>query len=136
MHDEKWRFNIAHLGQHISFPVNGGFGVRSPAHLRFPANPRIAVCVAEEQSAIDDPEHLDTCCECIGKLRNSICNDSAAMAASTYRHAFRVCQATINERVDRRANVINLSAAGVFDVEIAEMLAVPVLPRKLGSKTR
>jgi hypothetical protein len=98
--------------------------LRWSAHLCLPGDLRVAIRIAEKESAVYNAELLNSYGKGIGQLGNGVGHHGAAVAAAGDADTLRVSKTDTDEIIDGRLNVVDFAAARVFDIRVAESLAI------------
>src|ERR1700685_1252954 len=125
VHNKERGLDLGHIQQDVCLPINGGLLFRRSPHLRLPANGRIAIRTLEERGAIGNPKQTNGRCKCIWKLGHRKVHHGSSVAAPANRDSFGVRESLIDQILSGSSNILNLTTSGIFDIEIAELFAVP-----------
>jgi hypothetical protein len=131
VHDQQRRLDPFDIRQHIRFPINRRLFLGSSTHLGLPANLRIAIGVLQKQCAIHHSKHLDARSKGIRELRHGIRNNSTSMAAAADADTRRVSESLCDQVMHSRGDIIDFSAPGVLDVQIAKPFSVACAATKI-----
>ena len=126
--------NAIYIGEDVSLAIYGGFLFRCAAHLGLPPDPGVPVGVEQKERPVDYAVQLEPCGKQVRLFDHRIGNHGSAVAAAGNGDALRIGEALIRQVMRSGGDVVDLTSAGVFDVQVAELLAIAGAAAKIGSR--